>query len=296
MQRAPRLRSAPHAPTPDEPLAPAPAPDGYLPPGEPADEPRPAGPEPTGPSRRSGSSGRQGLARSVRLFRLFRTEQTDPDGFYAALAEDAADQLTQYGDLAGRTVVDVGGGAGLFTAAFRSRGAACYLFEPDERELMSRGTAPPGALLADGFWLPVADGKADICFSSNVLEHVSDPAGLIDEMIRVTRPGGLIYLSYTNWYSPWGGHEMSPYHLLGAGYAARRYARRHERPPKHTVGQNLFRVHIGPILRHIRSRTDVQLMDALPRYYPRWGKVVLRIPWLRELLTWNALLIIRRNA
>ena len=42
-----------------------------------------------------------------------------------------------------------------------------------------------------------------------------DPMGLIEEMIRVTRPGGLVYLSFTNWYSPWGGHEMSPWHYLG---------------------------------------------------------------------------------
>ena len=100
-----------------------------------------------------------GIGRSIRLFRLFRSEQTEPDRFYAAMAEDAADQLSRYTDLAGRTVVDIGGGAGLFTAAFRARGAACYLFEPDRSELLSRGTIPDGALLADGFWLPVADGS-----------------------------------------------------------------------------------------------------------------------------------------
>jgi len=236
-----------------------------------------------------------GLARSIRLFRLFRLEQTEPDLFYSELAEDAADQLGRYAEFAGRTVVDVGGGAGLFTEAFRARGADCYLFEPDSSELLSRGDTPSGAVLADGFWLPVADASADVCFSSNVLEHVADPPGLIEEMIRATKPGGIIYLSFTNWYSPWGGHEMSPWHLLGAGYAARRYARRYGKPPKHTVGRNLFRVHIGPTLRLMRSRQDVELLDALPRYYPRWCKVVLWIPWLRELATWNLLLIIRRK-
>jgi SAM-dependent methyltransferase len=237
----------------------------------------------------------RGLRRSIRLFRLFLKEQTEPDLFYASLASDAADQLAAYTELAGRTVVDVGGGAGDFTAAFRARGANCYLFEPDQAELLSRGTTPSGAVVADGYWLPVADSSADVCFSSNVLEHVSDPAGLIEEMIRATKPGGVIYLSFTNWYSPWGGHEMSPWHLVGANYAARRYARRHGRQPKHTVGQNLFRVHVGPILRLMRSRHDVELLDALPRYYPRWCKVVLWVPWFRELATWNLLLIVRRK-
>src|SRR5580700_154470 len=176
--------------------------------------------------RRAASSG---LRRSVRLFRLFLAEQTDPDAFYASLASDAVDQMAPHIDLAGRTVVDVGGGGGWFTAAFRARGAHCYLFEPDPAELSFRTAAPVGAVVSDGYWLPVGDSKADVVFSSNVLEHVPDPIGLIEEMIRATRPGGLVYLSYTNWYSPWGGHEMSPWHLLGPGYAARRYVRRHRR-------------------------------------------------------------------
>jgi SAM-dependent methyltransferase len=237
-----------------------------------------------------------GLARSIRLFKLFQLEQTEPAAFYSGLAEDAADQLARHTDLPGKTVVDVGGGAGHFTEAFRRRGADCYLFEPDSAEMFSSGEAPPGAVLADGYWLPVADGTADICFASNVLEHVADPAGLIDEMIRATKPGGLVYLSYTNWYSPWGGHEMSPWHLLGADFAARRYTSRYGREPKHRVGENLYRVHIGPILRQIRSRDDIQIVDALPRYYPRWSKPVLRLPYVRELATWNLLLIMRRNA
>ncbi len=136
-------------------------------------------------------------------------------------------------------------------------------------------------MLADGYWLPVADGSADICFSSNVLEHVADPGGLIEEMIRATKPGGLIYVSFTNWYSPWGGHEMSPWHLLGASFAVRRYVRRYGRQPKHSVGRNLYRVHVGPVLRLMRSRRDVEILDATPRYYPSWCRFVLRIPMLQ---------------
>jgi SAM-dependent methyltransferase len=238
----------------------------------------------------------QGLARSWSLFRLFLREQTDPGLFYRSLARDAVSQLAAYGETAGKTVVDVGGGAGYFTAEFRARGADCFLFEPDPAELFGDGGPSEGAVLADGYWLPVRDGGADICFSSNVLEHVSDPIGLIGEMIRITRPGGLIYLSFCNWYSPWGGHEMSPWHFLGPRYARRRYRRRHGREPKHLVGATLYPVHIGPTLRLVRSLRDVEIVDARPRYYPRWCRPVVRVPWLREVLTWNLLLILRRTA
>jgi len=235
-----------------------------------------------------------GLLRSVRLFRLFLAEQSDPETFYTSLAEDAVRQVADHDMLAGRTVVDVGGGGGWFTAAFRARGAHCYLFEPDREELYFRTAAPAGAVVADGYWLPVRDGGADVTFSSNVLEHVPDPMGLIEEMIRVTRPGGLIYLSFTNWYSPWGGHEMSPWHYLGPGYAQRRYVRRHRREPKHECGVNLFPVHIGPVLRALRARADVQIVEARPRYYPRWCRLLVRLPGLREVATWNLMLIMRR--
>jgi len=250
------------------------------------------------PSRRhhadQGTS--SGLLRSVRLFRLFLAEQTDPEKFYASLAEDAVRQVAEHGELDGRTVVDVGGGGGWFTAAFRARGAHCYLFEPDPAELYLRTAAPVGAVVADGYWLPVRDGDADVTFSSNVLEHVPDPLGLIEEMIRVTRPGGLVYVSFCNWYSPWGGHEMSPWHYLGARYAARRYVRRRGGQPKHEVGVNLFRVHVGPVLRALRARPDVVIVAARPRYYPRWCGFLVRVPGLREVATWNLMVIMRRAA
>ena len=235
------------------------------------------------------------MLRSVRLFRLFLAEQTDPDGFYSALARDAAGQLAKFITIPGRTVLDIGGGAGYVTDEFRSRGAHCYLFELDAGEMLARGGAPAGAVLADGYWLPVRDGGADLCVSSNVLEHVGDPGGLIEEMVRATKPGGLIYLSFTNWYSPWGGHEMSPWHYLGADRAERRYVRKHRRQPKNKVGASLFPVHVGPVLKMVRDRHDVEVLSARPRYYPAWCRMLIRVPGLREIATWNLLLIMRRT-
>jgi len=238
---------------------------------------------------------REGLGRSVRLLRLLRSEQTDPEQYYTLIADDAVRQVAGYCELPGRTVLDVGGGGGWFTAAFRAHGARCCLFEPDRAELYSRRTPLAGAVLADGLRLPVRDGEADVTFSSNVLEHVPDPMRLIAEMIRVTRRDGLIYLAFTNWYSPWGGHEMSPWHYLGPGFAERRYVKRYRRKPKHKVGMTLFPVHVGPVLRALRARGDIEIVDARPRYYPPWCRLIVRIPLLREVVTWNLLLVLRRT-
>lgn len=231
--------------------------------------------------------------RSVALFRAFLREQDDPEACYTLLAQDAADQVEAYGGpLGGRTVVDIGGGGGYFTREFRRRGACAALFEPDPREL--GGTPPEGAVVADGYLLPLADGAADVCFSSNVLEHVADPQTFLSEMVRVTRPGGLIYVSFTNWLSPWGGHEGAPWHYLGARRARARYERRSGRPAKHILGENLFAVHVGPTLRQVRARTDVTVVSARSRYWPFLAGAVTRVPGLREFATWNLLLILRR--
>ena len=233
--------------------------------------------------------------RSLRLFRAFRDEQTDPEGFYTLLAGDAVSQVERHIDLAGRTVVDVGGGGGYFSAAFGERGAQCLLVEPDADELRSRGDPRPGSVVGDGFGLPLKDASVDVSFSSNVLEHVPDPGAFIDEMVRVTRPGGVVYVAYTLWLSPWGGHETSPWHFLGGSYAARRYARKHGHPPKNRYGQSLFALRAGQVLRMVRARGDVTVLEARPRYYPRWCAFLVRVPVLRELLTWNLLLIVRRE-
>jgi hypothetical protein len=38
----------------------------------------------------------------------------------------------------------------------------------------------------------------------------------------------------------------------------------------------------------------VVVLAAQPRYYPRWSRFVLTVPGLREVVTWNLLLVLRR--
>jgi SAM-dependent methyltransferase len=236
------------------------------------------------------------FGRSVRLLRAFRKEQTDPDFFYGLLARDTVAQLATYTELAGALVCDVGGGPGYFTEVLRARGARPLCVDVDLGELMARdGVVPEGAVLGSALALPLRDATVDVCFSSNVLEHVPDPWRMAGEMVRVTRPGGVVYLSFTNWLSPWGGHETSPWHYLGGHRAAARYTRRYGRRPKNRYGENLFPVSVAAALRWARRRADVEVLDARPRYHPSWATWVVRLPGLREIVTWNLLLVLRRR-
>ena len=261
-------------------------------------------------------SRKAGLGRSIRLFRAFRFEQADPDTFYRIVAADSVAQVAGYTELAGKVVLDVGGGVGYVTDAFRQEGAACVLVEPDLANLDPARSRPDprvtgrphqvsvapgrripaGSVMGDGCRLPFRDGVADVAFSANVLEHVEDPFRFMTEMVRVTRPGGIVYVAFTNWYSPWGGHETSPWHYLGGARAAERYRRVTGFPPIHECGKNLFPVHVGPTLRWIRHWSAVEVLEAGPRYHPWWCDWIVDVPGLREVATWNLLLILRRTS
>ena len=233
------------------------------------------------------------LRRSVQLWRLFRREQSDPALFYSSLAQDSVRTVSRFGPLFGSTLLDVGGGPGYFRAAFESAGSRYAAVDADNGELAAAGQPGPNTVLGSGMALPVRDSAVDVCFSSNVLEHVPRPWLMANEMVRVTRPGGLVVISYTVWWGPWGGHETAPWHYLGGRRAAARYARKHGARPKNLYGTSLFPVTVGEGLAWARSCRAATLLAAEPRYLPSWTRAVIRVPILREVATWNLLLVLR---
>lgn len=235
------------------------------------------------------------LSRSVRLFHGFRQEQSNPDYFYRLLADDSVSQLSCYTGLDGKVLLDVGGGAGYFAAAFRAAGATYYGIDPDVGELGARGAVEPGMIRASGMALPIRNGAVDICYSSNVLEHVCEPERMLSEMARVTKPGGIVYVSFTPWLSPWGGHETAPWHFLGGHYARRRYARKFGKEPKNSYGTSLFAVSAARAVRWARQSDAVSIVRLLPRYHPGWAQWIAAVPVAREIFTWNMVLVLRRN-
>ncbi|MDC8984883.1 class I SAM-dependent methyltransferase [Mycobacterium marinum] len=240
------------------------------------------------------------LSRSLRLLSEFRYEQPDPARFYGALAADTATLVSDLWlaargeSVAGRTLLDVGGGPGYFASAFAAAGVGYIGVEPDPNEMHAAGPAHaggPGSFVrASGMALPFADDSVDICLSSNVAEHVPRPWQLGAEMLRVTRPGGLAVLSYTVWLGPFGGHEMGLSHYLGGARAAARYARRHGHPAKNNYGSSLFAVSAAEGLRWAEGTGT--MIAAFPRYHPRWAWWMTSVPMLREFLVSNLVLVL----
>ncbi len=73
--------------------------------------------------------------------------------------------------------------------------------------------------------------------------------------------------------------------------ARRRYRRRHGHEPKNRFGESLFPVTVRDGLDWASRQHVAQVRDVLPRYHPRWAGLAW-LPGLRELATWNLVLVL----
>jgi len=236
-----------------------------------------------------------GAARVRQLWSLWRNEQTDPEPFYTVLAREAvADLDRRVGPLTGQRIADLGCGPGFYTRAFAAAGADVVPVDNSEDELRLAGEAPEGYVLADAGDLPFADASFDGVFCSNLLEHTPNTPAVLREISRVLKPGGWGYISWTNWYSPWGGHDMSPYHYLGPERGPKAYVRRHGQPRKNPYGDGLWAVHVGPTVALVRADPTLTVERVEPRYWPRL-RFIVSVPGLREVATWNCVIRVRKR-
>ena len=115
------------------------------------------------------------------------------------------------------------------------------------------------------------------------------------EMLRVTRPGGLVFISYTTWWGPWGGHETAPWHYLGGRQARRRYAGATVTSPRTSSVSPSSRSRSPTACAGSRSQQDADVVHVLPRYNPWWSRWLLHVPVVREVVTWNLVLVLRKR-
>lgn len=101
---------------------------------------------------------------------------------------------------AGKTCIDLGCGSGHYTAALARLGHAVYAADISQARIdaaaakaCAPGTITP--LLADIEDVPLPDASIDFAMCNFVLEHVADPFAVIDEILRLLRPGGHMVLA-----------------------------------------------------------------------------------------------------
>ncbi|WP_372716031.1 methyltransferase domain-containing protein [Immundisolibacter sp.] len=105
------------------------------------------------------------------------------------------------GSSAGRRLLDVGTGNGQIAQIL---GQTCDVISIDPRD--QRQAAVGYRYVRAGTALPFAGASFDLAVSNHVIEHLDDAASHLDELARVVRPGGLVYLATPNRLWPWEVH------------------------------------------------------------------------------------------
>ena len=105
--------------------------------------------------------------------------------------------------LAHATIVDVGAGLGHFSRVARRHAAVVVPIDIAPRLVQRLRSAFPAAMVASATDLPLATGSVDFVVSSECIEHTRDPHRAVREMLRVLRPGGVLFLTTPNLVWRW---------------------------------------------------------------------------------------------
>jgi SAM-dependent methyltransferase len=128
--------------------------------------------------------------------------------------------LERYATLRGSKVLEIGSGFGTNVAAWILEYAIDgYGVEPSSQGfdggyaaskqlLEANGIDPARIVGAVGEHLPFPEHSFDIVYSANVLEHTNEPERVLEEAVRVLRPGGTLHMEIPNHLSYFEGHYL----------------------------------------------------------------------------------------
>lgn len=115
-----------------------------------------------------------------------RTRYRGPgDPLTEAFASPKLDYISQFIDLRGTRIVDVGCGNGIFSSRFAR--LARQIVGVDYSAFMLAHNPERCRVRARAEALPFASGSFDVAFESNLLHHVEQPETVIQELARLSR-------------------------------------------------------------------------------------------------------------
>lgn len=191
------------------------------------------------------------------------------------------------------SILEVGCGRGMAANYLSSKGFKVYavdfrnLFDSVGRDARVRFTVGD----ACGY-LPYSNNCFDLVFSVNSFEHFDRPQSALNEMLRVMKPGGLIYLVFGPlYYSPWGLHASRrlgmPYpQILFSEKDIQRFVIENQTEIASTYGKDSDRSKIAPPLNQYSLEQYKDIFLAHPG---------LKVLFYTERTNYGGLMMIAKN-
>ncbi|MBT5926495.1 MAG: class I SAM-dependent methyltransferase [Verrucomicrobia bacterium] len=107
-------------------------------------------------------------------------------------------------------VLDVGCGVGQVVAALSQKGVMAHGVDVSHPNIEQAQKHSALCKIYDGKRLPYKAGEFGVVGAFNVLEHVDEPEQFLQEMVRVTRPGGKVVVSSPNFFRVLGLRDYHP--------------------------------------------------------------------------------------
>lgn len=123
------------------------------------------------------------------------------------------------GSLRGKKILDVGAGKGDFLMACVERGYGAVGIElnPDKIKIAREKSSVIQIIEGVAEHMPFADTSFDFINVGEVIEHVRDPKMVLQEIYRVLKPGGKVYISVHNRFGIYDTH----FHVYFLGWLPR---------------------------------------------------------------------------
>jgi SAM-dependent methyltransferase len=162
-------------------------------------------------------------------------------------------------------------------------------------------------ITGDALRTPIADESFDFVISASLIEHLKEPEKLLEEISRILKPSGYVYISFPPFYSINGGHDYAPFHLFGEFLGVRfskfiAKAFKLKRFGKDVIISNRYETAFGNWglyimtirkMRNLIENSNFIIFDQTTKWLPINFS---RIPILGEFFTWHVQFILRKWA
>jgi len=126
-------------------------------------------------------------------------------------------------EIQGKTILDIGAGSGGKTTFYALNGAKRLTgIDTEERFIMqardfasSKNARNIDFIVADAEEMPFQNASFDMCVMNDVFEHLSKPEVVLQEVNRVLKPHGKVFINSPPYFHPYGAHLTD---LIGIPY------------------------------------------------------------------------------